>query len=503
MVSKMNEDRVVLSLKGITKQYPGVRALNNISTEFREAEIHCIVGENGAGKSTLIKTISGAISPDDGEIVFEGNSYRTMNPHLSRELGIDVIYQELNLVEDLSISENIFLGQRLSNKKLFDISSLNKKAKGLLNQIDLDINPEEMAGNLSVSNMKLVEIAKAISTNVKVLILDEPTASLTDNEADKLLELLLLLKSQGCSIIYISHKLDEIFRIGDRYTILRDGEQITCGNIKDTNIDEMISHMVGRTMVMQYPERTHKLDEKIFEVRNLVNDEIHDISFDVRKGEIFGIGGLVGSKRTETLYSIFGLTELSSGDLFLNGEKIHINNPKEAINMGLGFLTEDRKREGLLMESSIVRNVSLPILQRISKKFLVDTNKEEDYAKKFYKLLNIKAPNIFTLASSLSGGNQQKVVLAKWLAADCKVLFLDEPTLGVDVGAKMEIYKLINDLTSRGVAIVMVSSEIEELFGMADRILVLHEGHQMKILSKPEFNEEVMMKYASGIVENN
>ena len=491
--------KTILSLKNISKHYPGVQALDDVSIDFYEGEIHCIVGENGAGKSTLIRMISGAEEPDSGTIEFCGKVYNCMAPKLSRELGIDVIYQEFNLAEDLSVAENIFLGHEVRKNGLVDKKRLNDMAAEILKEMDVKLDTRKEVGELSVSYMQFVEIAKSLSRDIKVLIMDEPTAPLTENEVDKLLQLAVRLKNKGYTIVYISHRMNEIFRIGDRYTVLRDGKKIITDVIANTNMAGMISHMVGREMAISYPQRTHEIGPVVFEARHIYSEAVQDISFQVHAGEILGFGGLVGAGRTETIRAIFGADMMYEGETLLEGKPIQIRHPKEAVEAGIGFVTEDRKRQGLLLEDSIQRNVSLPILKRLSRSMVVNRREEKKIAEKMREILHIKTPTVEANANSLSGGNQQKVVLAKWLAADCKVIFMDEPTRGVDVGAKAEIYKLMNELAKSGIAIVMVSSEMEELLGMSDRLIVLHEGRQMAELKREDFSQETVMRYASGI----
>lgn len=492
-------DKVILSLKNISKRYPGVLALDNVSIDFYEGEIHCIVGENGAGKSTLIKMISGANEPDEGSIEYCGKAYNCMTPRLSRELGIEVIYQEFNLAEDLTVAENIFLGHEVRKNGLADLKTLNQMAQNLLTDMGIKLDTQKTVKELSVSYMQFVEIAKSLSRDVKVLVMDEPTAPLTEDEVDKLLDLAVKLKKKGYTIIYISHRMNEIFRIGDRYTVLRDGQKIITDSIANTTIDKMISYMVGREMAIEYPKREHDIGPVVFEARHIYSEKVQDISFQVHAGEVLGLGGLVGAGRTETIRAIFGADLMYSGETFLEGKPIRIRHPRDAIGAGMGFVTEDRKRQGLLLDNSICENISLPILKRLSRWLVIDKKKEHACAEEQKELLRIKAPSVNVAASSLSGGNQQKIVLAKWLAADCKVIFMDEPTRGVDVGAKLEIYRLINELTRKGIAVVMVSSEMEELLGMSDRLIVLHEGRQMKELQREEFSQKTVLQYASGI----
>ena len=496
----MAEHKVVLSLKNISKHYPGVQALDNVSIDFREGEVHCLVGENGAGKSTLIKMISGADQPDSGIIEFNGKMYNAMTPKLSQELGIDVVYQEFNLAEDLSVAENLYIGQKIGDQKLFDLKELKARADKVFEEMEVDIDTTEIVRYLSVSYMQFVEIAKALSKNIKVLILDEPTAPLTEDEVQKLFNIVRKLKQQNYVVIYISHRLPELFEIGDRITILRDGKLITTGTIDQFDTPKLIKNMVGREMSYDYPKRQHEIGDIVFEAKHILSEKVHDISFSVRRGEILGIGGLVGAGRTELLRAIYGADLRYEGEIYLEGKKVKIDKPSDAVKLKIGFITEDRKREGLLLEDTICHNISLPILKKISKNGVVNKHEEKLIAEKESDELNIKAPSIETVAGSLSGGNQQKVVIAKWLAANCKVLFMDEPTRGVDVGAKQEIYKLLNYLASSGLAIVMISSEMEELMGMAERIIVLHEGKMAGEVQRQEFSQEKIMQYSSGIM---
>ncbi len=495
----MADKKVVLSLRNISKQYPGVQALDNVSIDFMEGEVHCLVGENGAGKSTFIKMISGADQPDSGVISFEGKEYNAMTPKLSKDLGIEVVYQEFNLAEDLTVAENMYLGEQHADSKLFNLKKLKKRADEVFKKMNIEIDTGEIVKYLTVSYMQFVEIGKALAKDIKVLILDEPTAPLTEDEVDKLLDIVMKLKKKGYVIIYISHRLPELFKIGDRITVLRDGKLITTGPIEDFDTPKLIKAMVGRELSYEYPEKSGKVGDVIFEAKNIYSEKVQNISFKVRAGEILGIGGLVGAGRTELLRAIYGADLRYAGEIYLEGKKVKINRPEDAVKLGIGFVTEDRKRQGLLLDYSICYNISLPILKRISNLGVINKIKERKIATKEWEDLRIKAPSIDTKASTLSGGNQQKIVLAKWLAADCKVIFMDEPTRGVDVGAKQEIYKLLAELAEAGIAIVIVSSEMEELLGMSDRILILHEGVSAGEISKGEFSQEIVMQYSSGL----
>ncbi len=494
------DKKVVLSLRNISKAYPGVQALDDVSIDFREGEVHCIIGENGAGKSTFIKMISGANVPDEGCIEYMDKVYSAMTPALSKELGICVVYQELNLAEDLSVAENLYLGKKKS--RFFNAKEFEQDAQKVFDEMGVYIDCSVRVEDLSVSYMQFVEIAKSLSGNGRVIIFDEPTAPLTEDEVDKLLDLISDLKKKKYVIIYISHRLQELFRIGDRVTVLRDGKKIITDDMANVDQAKLIAYMVGREMSFEYPKRQHELGDVVLEAKGIINSKVHNVSFQVRAGEILGIGGLVGAGRSELLRAVFGADLRDAGEIYLCGKPVCINSPVEAVRLGIGFVTEDRKRTGLLLEDSIVRNISLAILKRISKSLVVNKKKEKEIAARQIGVLRIKTPSEENAAKSLSGGNQQKVVLGKWLAADCKVIFMDEPTRGVDVGAKQEIYKLMNDLARQGIAIVMVSSEMEELLGMSERVIVLHEGTKTGELSKEEFAQESVLTLASGITKS-
>lgn len=491
----------ILEIHNLTKTYPGVIALNNISINIKKGEVHAIVGENGAGKSTLIKTITGAISPDSGKIIFEGKEYSSMTPSLSGKLGIEAVYQEFNLAPSLSVEENIFMGAKINNGIFIDSKALLKKATEVLNNFKVDIDPLTPVSNLTVAYMQLVEIAKSLAKNCKLLIMDEPTAPLTDNEVEILYDLIDTLKKKGVSIIYISHRLDEIFRVCDAVTIMRDGEVIKNCAINDINKDQMIYYMVGRKMSEKYPPRNPHFGNKVLEIKNLQGLSNHPSSFCVREGEILGLAGLVGAGRTELARLIFGADKKTGGEIFINGEKVNINSPEDAINYGIAYVSEDRKNLGVILKFPISWNITLPIVKKISKFGFINTKVEKDCVNRYKDALSIKTPSINQLVNNLSGGNQQKVAISKWLACHSKVLILDEPTRGIDVGAKHEIYELINQLTDQGLAIIMISSEMEEIINMSDRMIVLSEGQITGELDKSEFNQEKILKYASNIVE--
>lgn len=495
----MNTSENILELKNISKYYPGVRALNNVSLSIRKGEIHALVGENGAGKSTLIKTCSGAIEPTEGTIVVNGKSFKAMTPKVSEQNGIGVIYQEFNLVGDLSVAENIFLGRAIRKGIVVNQKAMETEAKRILDSLHININPKTMVKNLSVGYQQMVEIAKAMSQDAQVLIMDEPSAPLTNAEVESMFAVVDLLKEKGVSIIYISHRLEEIFRLSDRITILRDGEYVTTLNTSETNEDELVKYMVGRQLTEIYPARKPDCIKKdvIFEAVDVCGNGDKNISFKIHKGEVLGLGGLVGAGRTEFAEMMFGMKPKVSGRFIWKGQEINPKSPKEAIGTGIGLVPEDRKAKGALLGLSIQENINMPIYPRISKASVIDNKKEKEIAENYRKEISIKTPTLAQKVKNLSGGNQQKVILAKWLAADSELLIFDEPTRGIDVGAKQEIYTLINTLVEQGKSVLMISSEMEELMGMSDRIIILAEGHASGELQKNEFNQETIMKFAS------
>ena len=483
----------ILELKHITKLYPGVVALNDVSLEVRRGEILALVGENGAGKSTLIKTCSGAITPTQGEIVINGKSFTGMTPQTSEQNGIGVIYQEFNLVGD------IFLGRAIRKGMVIDLKAMERESKKILDSLNIKINPKTLVKTLSVGYQQMVEIAKAVSQNAKLLIMDEPSAPLTSAEVEAMFAIVDKLKAGGVSIIYISHRLDEIFRLADRITILRDGQYVTTLNTDETNKDELVKYMVGRQLTEVYPKRDEICvkDEVIFEAVNVSGNGDKNISFKIHRGEVLGLGGLVGAGRTEFAELMFGMRPKTAGKFIFKGKEISPKTPKDAIELGIGLVPEDRKKEGALLGMSIRCNINMPIYQRISKGTVINEKKEEEIAQTYRKEISIKTPTLDQLVKNLSGGNQQKVILAKWLAADSELLIFDEPTRGIDVGAKQEIYTLINHLVEQGKTVLMISSEMEELMGMSDRILILAEGNMTGELNKSEFNQERIMQLAS------
>ncbi|MGM9574892.1 MAG: sugar ABC transporter ATP-binding protein [Oscillospiraceae bacterium] len=490
----------IIELKNITKTYPGVVALDNVSLSFRPGEIHAICGENGAGKSTLIKVMAGAAAPEKGQIFVAGEEVTHMDPSLSRKLGIEVIYQELVLAPHVSVAENIYMGVNLGGSRLVDWKTMNSKAQAILDSMGItSFKATDLVEDLKTANRQLVAIAKALSMNVRVLIMDEPTAPLGEHEVETLLKMVKDLKEKGVTVVYVSHRMDEVFKISDRVSVFRNGQWIKTMNTKDTDKNELIALMVGRELGAAYPERKAEIGDVVLEAKNITGNGFRNVSFSVRAGEILGVGGLVGAGRTELVSTIFGAQKLESGEIFVKGKKAEINSPAQAIKYGIGLVPEDRKLHGLMLEKDVGFNISICILERISKYFVVDQKSEEEKQQEMVNRLRIKLPHIGVLAKTLSGGNQQKVVLAKWLLADANVLIFDEPTRGIDVGAKQEIYQLMNELTEKGMAIIMVSSDMEELMGVPDRMIVLHEGNCTGELRREEFSQVEILKLASGI----
>ena len=498
----MNEKQPILSLKDIVKLFPGVVALKNVSLDFYPGEIHAIVGENGAGKSTFIKTITGAHAPDGGTITIDGETHKAMNPALARKHGVECIYQEFNLIDVLSAAENICYGEKMGH--LVNQKAMNEKAAKIFEDFGVDIDPATLVRDLTPGHMQIVEIAKAVSKNARILILDEPTAPLSLAEVDILMSIVRKLKADGVSIIYISHRLDEIFTLTDKVSILRDGEYITTLKTEETTRAELIKYMVGREMTQTFPLRDVTLGDVALEVKNLTGNGVKNISFKVHKGEILGISGLVGAGRTEIMKVIFGAEKKQWGEILVNGQPADIKSPKDAMyKYGIGMCPEDRKREGCFLGETISWNLVYNVLGRISKLGIISSKKEKEIADYYGNSMRIKAPNLDkTKVLTLSGGNQQKVVVGKALAADADVVIFDEPTRGIDVGAKYEIYELMNGLCEQGKAIVMVTSDMEELLGMSDRIVVFGERCLAGELEKSEFSQERILDMASTGAEH-
>ena len=497
-------EKVLLEVRSIGKRFPGVIALNNVCLHLNKSEVLAVLGENGAGKSTLMKILAGVQPADEGEILIDGNSVQIDGVQAALNQGIALIHQELNLATNLSVGANIFLGREPQKRGMIDEATIRGKSKVFLEMVGLDVSPMTLVSELTIGRQQLVEIAKALSVNARVLIMDEPTSSLSQNETETLFGVIKDLRSRGVSVIYISHRLGEAKELADRVMVLRDGENAGDLSLESINRDAMVKLMVGRDISQFYPRTIHKPGEAILEVRNLRTPvhPLHKLNFTLHAGEIVGMAGLVGAGRTELLATLFGVTPLVGGDIVMDGEPIDVQSAEDAIRSGMTLVPEDRKQQGLILEMTVRENLGLATLKKESHKgmFLNET-REDEITTQMIEQMRIKTPSSRQVVRYLSGGNQQKVVLGKWLAMEPKVLLLDEPTRGIDVGAKQEIYGLMEDLAGRGVAILFVSSELEEVMGMSDRALVMHEGRITGELSRDQLSEEAIMQLATGSTE--
>lgn len=489
----------ILEMKNITKRFPGVLALDNVSMELYRGEILALLGENGAGKSTLMKILAGAYIPDSGKIYLNGKELEVSSPKEMLKKGVAVVYQELNYYNDLSIAENIFI-QNLPKGKLggVDFEQLYKKTETILKKVGLNYDPRTLVSNLSVAEKQMIEIAKAISKEAKVLVMDEPTSSLNEAETENLFALLREMTKNGISVIYISHKMSEIFALTDRVEVLRDGCYVGTVRTNETNVDELVSMMVGRTITDMYPKKEISLGRTILEVKNLRADRINNVSFQIRAGEIVGLFGLMGSGRTEIAEMIFGKKKIHGGTVLIDGEEVHIEKPSDAIKAGIGYVPRERKQEGLVLTASLGENIAYASLKELGKYGFMQRKKEKQTVLGWIEKLRIKAPGWKVCINSLSGGNQQKAVIAKWLQRKPKVLILNEPTRGIDVGAKVEIYRLMEELCQQGMAILVISSEMPEIMGIADKIVIVHEGSIKGECGRQEFSQEKLMHMAIG-----
>ncbi|MCC8181169.1 MAG: sugar ABC transporter ATP-binding protein [Planctomycetes bacterium] len=489
----------IIELRGIIKQYPGVTALNDVSIAFRKGEVHALCGENGAGKSTLIKICSGAIVPSAGDIVYEGKTYSHFTPASSKDSGISVIYQEFNLVNELSVVDNIFLGNYISRYGVTDHKAMRKRAREIFSQLGIHIDPDTLVQDLSVGYKQFVEIAKAVSKETKILIMDEPSAPLTNREVDILMDIVKRLKATGVTIIYISHRLEEVFSIADRISVLRDGQHVKTMDCQGATREELVRLMVGRELKETFPERAAIGDdsETLLELRNITGNGVEDISFSLRRGEILGFGGIVGAGRTELAQIICGLVQPTAGTMLYKGKPYRPGSPGKAMKAGIAIAPEDRKQHGLVLGLTIRENINLSSYKKISSRNVISGKLEKNVAERLKKDLAIKAVDIDQTVLSLSGGNQQKVVLARLLASDAELIIFDEPTRGIDVGAKQEVYFLMDRLIREGKTIIMISSEMPELMGMSDRILVLSEGRLTGMLRRGEYSQDKILSFAS------
>ena len=491
------DNNYILTLKNITKEFPGVKALDDVTINIERGTIHGLVGENGAGKSTLIKVLAGIYQPNKGEIILDGKPCRFNSPIEARRAGISVVHQEIKLAEPLSVAENMFLGNVQLKNGLVDWKGMRRRAREIVEDLGMDIDINAQVSSLTVAKKQIVEIMHAINNNSRILIMDEPSAVLTDRELEVMFRIVKQLRNEGITIIYISHRLDEIFGLCSNVSVLRDGCHIDTIPVASVDRQGLINMMVGREMGQEYPKEVGNVGGTILEVKNLSRGILQDISFEVKSGEVFGISGLVGAGRTELARAILGIDKPESGEVYVRGKKVHYRTFADAIRDGLGLIPEDRKLQGLVQIMSVKRNTTLVNMKRVLRAGVISSSLEEKLSKEYADKLHVVTPSMETEVQYLSGGNQQKVVIAKWLFQNSEILFLDEPTRGIDVGAKAEIYRLINRMAKEGKTIIMISSEMPELLGMCDRIMVMHEGHKMGELNAAEATQEKIMALCS------
>ena len=489
-----------IEMRGIDKSFGSNQVLKQAGFTLESGEVHALMGENGAGKSTLMKILTGVYTKDAGTVLVDGKEVNYKNPQEAEKAGIVFIYQELNVMFDLTVEENLFMGKEIHGRfGICDKKARQKKAQEALNILGVNISPKTVMAELSVGQQQMVEICKALMADAKVIIMDEPTAALTQSETAALFKVIESLRKKGVSMVYISHRMEEIFELCDRITVLRDGSYIGVKNIPETNMNEIVKMMIGREIGERYPSRNVKIGKEVLKVKGLTRKgTFHDVNFSVRAGEVLGVSGLMGAGRTEIMQAIFGNLSYESGTIEIDGKEVKISNPRQEMEHGIGFITEDRKTEGLMLDKSIRENISLCNLRRISKSSVISREAEKNMVAEAIKDLHIKCFGSYHECNNLSGGNQQKVVLAKWILTNPKILILDEPTRGVDIGAKKEIYSIINKLAAQGVAIIMVSSELPEVLGMSDNIMVVREGEVRGIISYEEANQERVMTLATG-----
>lgn len=491
------DNNYILTLKNITKEFPGVKALDDVTINIERGTIHGLVGENGAGKSTLIKVLAGIYQPNKGEIILDGKACRFNSPIEARRAGISVVHQEIKLAEPLSVAENMFLGNVQLKNGLVDWKGMRRRAREIVEDLGMDIDINAQVSSLTVAKKQIVEIMHAINNNSRILIMDEPSAVLTDRELEVMFRIVKQLRDEGITIIYISHRLDEIFGLCSNVSVLRDGCHIDTIPVASVDRQGLINMMVGREMGQEYPKEVGNVGGTILEVKNLSRGILQDISFEVKSGEVFGISGLVGAGRTELARAILGIDKPESGEVYVRGKKVHYRTFADAIRDGLGLIPEDRKLQGLVQIMSVKRNTTLVNMKRVLRAGVISSSLEEKLSKEYADKLHVVTPSMETEVQYLSGGNQQKVVIAKWLFQNSEILFLDEPTRGIDVGAKAEIYRLINRMAKEGKTIIMISSEMPELLGLCDRIMVMHEGHKMGELNAAEATQEKIMALCS------
>lgn len=491
---------VILTMKDIQKSFVGVHALKGVNLEVKKGEVHALMGENGAGKSTLMKVLTGIYSKDSGTINYEGREVEFTNPKDAQDAGIAIVHQELNMMNHLTVAQNIFIGREMMSGKLINDGKMNKEAKKLFDKLNIDIDPDETMGNLTVGRQQMCEIAKAISREVKLIIFDEPTAALTETEIAELFKIIRDLRKKGLGIVYISHRMDEIKMITDRVTVMRDGEYVGTLITEDSTKDDIINMMVGRVIYEDPKEKSNVAPNApvVLKVEHLnAGKMVRDVSFELKRGEILGFSGLMGAGRTETARALFGADKKDSGDVYIKGKKVEINSPQDAVKAGIGYLSEDRKRYGVVLAKTVAENSTMASLENFMTGMFINTKKEKEISEEYAKKLKTKTPTVETEVINLSGGNQQKVVIAKWLIRDCEILIFDEPTRGIDVGAKSEIYHLMNELAKQGKSIIMISSELTEILRMSDRIIIMCEGRKTGELSIEEASQEKIMHAAT------
>ena len=491
---------VILSMKQIDKSFPGVHALDHVDFDVRKGEVHALMGENGAGKSTLMKVLTGIYSMDSGSIAFEGKDIDFNTPKEAQDAGVVIVHQELNMIGHLTVAQNIFIGREPMKGRFIDDKKMNEDAIKLFERLDIVIDPTDKMMNLTVGKQQMCEIAKAVSHDAKLIVFDEPTAALTDSEIIELFTIIRDLRGKGLGIVYISHRMNEIEEISDRVTVMRDGEYVGTVDTKNTTKDKIINMMVGRVIYEDPKTESNVADDApvILKVENLnAGRMVRDVNFELHKGEILGFSGLMGAGRTETARAIFGADEKDSGDIYINGEKVDIKSPQDAVGLGMGYLSEDRRRFGIVTGKSVAENTTVANLEEFMSGIFVDKKKEQEVNEEYIKKLDIRTPNVEQNIGNLSGGNQQKVIIAKWLVRDCDILIFDEPTRGIDVGAKNEIYQLMNELVEEGKSIIMISSELTEILRMSDRVIVMCEGRKTGEIDISEATQENIMYAAT------
>ncbi len=499
MTDDVVQQEFILDVQAVTKRFPGVLALKGVDLQVKAGEVHAVVGENGAGKSTLMKILSGVYQANEGRIVFKGSEVAFTNPRQAQAAGIMTIYQELVQIPLLTVMENIFLGSEIMRGPFIDWGEMRRQSQALLDRLRLDVDPRDKLIDLGVGQAQMIEVAKALHHKADLIIMDEPTAALGMHEIENLFGIIRELKASGVAVIYISHHLEETFEICDTITILRDGQHISTQPSAALDMDELIRLMVGRDLKQKFPKVAAQRADEVLRVEGLnQGNRLRDISFTAHKGEVLGVAGLVGAGRTELLRAVFGADPIDSGAIYVEGRKISVHSPQDAINNGLALLTEDRKRQGLMLHRPTRENITITALGSLVKRLFIDRKTERAVANRYVASLDIKLADLEQLVQNLSGGNQQKVVLSKWMAVHPKVLLFDEPTRGIDVGTKVEIYKLINDFVAQGGAVMMVSSELPEVLGMSDRIMVIHQGRVAGILDREDATQEKVMELATG-----